>query len=58
MFTISHKPIIKVSFNEGAQEESVYLIKRLIEKLIMDQLELTPYMKGALLIHNKDNLEE
>lgn len=55
---MSHKPIIKVSFNENAQEESIYFLQRLIEKIIMDQLELTPHMKGRLLINNKENIQE
>jgi len=47
---MSHKPLIKVSFNEDSQEESTYFIKRLLEKIILDELDLTPRMKGALLI--------
>lgn len=53
-----HKPVVKVSFNEDAQEESIYFIKRLLEKIILDQLELTPQMKGAFLIRNFQNREE
>ena len=52
MFTISHKPVVKVSFNEDAQAESAYFLKRLIEKIILDQLDLTPQMKGAFLARN------
>ena len=52
MFTISHKPVVKVSFNEIAQAESAYFLKRLIEKIILDQLDLTPQMKGAFLTRN------
>ena len=55
---MSHKPVVKVTFNEETQQESIYFLKRLIEKIIMDQLELTPHMKGALLIHNKDIMEK
>ncbi|WP_154663086.1 hypothetical protein [Bacillus massiliigorillae] len=55
---MSHKPVVKVSFNEDAQEESVYFLKRLIEKIILDELELPPQMKGAFLLHNKDIMEK
>lgn len=58
MFTISHKPVVKVSFNEDAQEESTYFLKRLIEKIILDQLDLTPQMKGAFLILNNEDKEK
>lgn len=55
---MSHKPVVKVSFNEAGQGDSIYFLKRLIEKIIMDELELTPEMKGTLLLHNKDIMEE
>lgn len=55
---MSHKPIIKVSFNEDAREESIYFLQRLIEKIIIDQLDLTPHMKGTLLINNQENRQE
>ena len=58
MFTISHKPVVKVSFNEDAQEESIYFLKRLIEKIILDQLDLTAQMKGAFLIRNNEDREK
>lgn len=55
---MSHKPIVKVSFNENTQEESSYFLKRLIEKIIMDELELPPPMKGAFLLHTKNITEK
>ena len=58
MFTISHKPVVKVSFNEDAQEESIYFLKRLIEKIILDQLDLTAQMKGTFLIRNNEDREK
>ena len=58
MFAISHKPVVKVSFNEDAQEESIYFLKRLIEKIILDQLDLTAQMKGAFLIRNNEDREK
>ena len=58
MFTISHKPVVKVAFNEDAQKESTYFLKSLIEKIILDQLDLPLQMKGAFLIPNKEDREE
>ena len=58
MFTISHKPVVKVVFNEDAQKESTYFLKSLIEKIILDQLDLSPQMKGAFLIPNKEDRED
>lgn len=53
----SHKVVVKVSFDEEQQSESIYFFQRLIEKIVMDQLELTPYMKGSFLIESKKLLE-
>ena len=53
----SHKAVVKVSFDEEQQNESIYFFQRLIEKIIMDQLDLTPYMKGSFLIESKRLLE-
>ena len=39
---MSRKDIVKVSFNEDLQEESYYFMKRLIEKVLIDQLDLQP----------------
>lgn len=58
MFTILHKPVVKVSFNEDVQEESIYFLKRLIEKIILDQLDLTAQMKGTFLIRNNEEREK
>lgn len=55
---MSHRPVIKVSFNEDAQEESIYFLKRLIEKITLDQLDLPPQMKGVFLVRNNDDMEE
>jgi hypothetical protein len=52
------KSVIKVSFNEEAQSESYYFIKRLIEKILIDQLNTTPKIKGSLLISSSKILEE
>lgn len=53
----SHKVVVKVSFDEEQPSESIYFFQRLIEKIVMDQLELTPYMKGSFLIESKKLLE-
>jgi hypothetical protein len=52
------KPVIKVSFNEELQSESHYFLKRLIEKILVDQLELNPKIKGLLLMESKDIIEK
>jgi hypothetical protein len=39
---MSRKDIVKVTFNEDLQEESYYFMKRLIEKVLIDQLDLQP----------------
>lgn len=51
-------PKIKVTFNEDLQSESYFLIKRLIEKILMDQLELDLKLKGNLLTSSKDIIEK
>lgn len=58
MLTMTHRPVIKISFNEDAQEESIYFLKRLIEKITLDQLDLSPQMKGVFLVRNNDDMEE
>jgi len=55
---MKHKSIIKVSFNEDAQKESIYFFNRLIEKIIMDELELPMQIKGAFLQHNQDIMKK
>ncbi|WP_197144769.1 hypothetical protein [Lysinibacillus sphaericus] len=55
---MTHRPVIKVSFNEDAQEESIHFLKRLIEKITLDQLDLSPQMKGVFLVRNNDDMEE
>ena len=53
---MSHKPIVKVTFNEDLQEESNYFIKRLIEKILVEHMDLdmNPRLKGELLMENKN----
>ena len=53
----SHKAIIRVSFNEEQQNESTYFFHRIIQKIVMDNLELTPHMKGIFLIESLKLLE-
>jgi hypothetical protein len=55
---MSRKDIVKVSFNEDLQEESYYFMKRLIEKILIDQLDLKPTMKGFLLTESRDVVEK
>lgn len=55
---MSRKDIVKVSFNEDLQEESYYFMKRLIEKVLIDQLELQPKMKGFLLEESSKIVEK
>lgn len=55
---MTYKPVIKVSFNENAQDESAYFMKRLLEKVILEQLELTPAMQGAFLRASEGAAEE
>ena len=54
---MTYKPVIKISFNENAQDESAYFMKRLLEKVILEQLDLTPAMQGALLRANEEKEE-
>ena len=55
---MSRKDIVKVSFNEDSQEESYYFMKRLIEKVLIDQLDLKPKMKGFLLAESNRIVEK
>ncbi len=50
--------IVKVSFNEDLQEESYYFMKRLVEKVLIDQLDLKPKMKGFLLAESNKIVEK
>lgn len=54
------KPIVKVTFNEDLQEESYYFLKRLIEKMLIEQigLEVNLRMKGELLMKSQDIIEK
>lgn len=55
---MSHKPKIKVTFNEDLQHESYFFLKRLIEKILLDQLELDLKLKGNLLTNSKNIIEK
>ncbi|SKC08848.1 hypothetical protein SAMN06295926_1224 [Lysinibacillus sp. AC-3] len=55
---MTHKAVVKVSFDEGLQNESTYFLKRLIEKIILDQLDVPLQVKGTLLLNNQDAIEE
>jgi hypothetical protein len=55
---MSRKDIVKVSFNEDLQEESYYFMKRLIEKVLIDQLDIQPNMKGVLLTESNKIVEK
>ncbi|MDQ0163535.1 hypothetical protein [Aeribacillus alveayuensis] len=55
---MSRKNIVKVSFNEDLQEESYYFMKRLVEKVLIDQLDLKPKMKGFLLAESNKIVEK
>lgn len=56
--TMKRKPVIKVSFNEELSAESNYFIKKLIEKIMIDQLELSPQEKGVLLNSSKSIIDK
>ncbi|MFE8703998.1 MULTISPECIES: hypothetical protein [Bacillaceae] len=51
------KPVVKVTFNEELQADSYYFLKRLIEKIVIDELELTPTTKGMLLMESEKIME-
>lgn len=55
---MSRKPIVKVTFNEELQTESYYFLKRLMEKILIDQLDLDPKLKGMLLMESKQITEK
>lgn len=55
---MSLKPKIKVTFNEEMQSESYYYLKRLIEKILLDQLELDLKLKATLLNSSKNIMEK
>lgn len=57
-FTMKRKPVIKVSFNEELSAESNYFIKKLVEKIMIDQLELSPQEKGVLLNSSKSIIDK
>lgn len=56
--TMKRKPVIKVSFNEDLSAESNYFIKKLVEKIMIDQLELSPQEKGVLLNSSKNIIDK
>ena len=55
---MTRNPKIKVTFNEELQSESYYFLKRLIEKILMDQLEIDFKTKGQLLMNSKNIIEK
>lgn len=55
---MSRKPIVKVTFNEELQTESYYFLKRLMEKILIDQLDLDPKLKGMLLMESNQITEK
>ena len=57
---MSRKPIVKVTFNEALQEESYYFLKRIIEKILIEQIGLdkNPRLKGQLLMKSQDIIEK
>lgn len=57
---MSKKPIVKVTFNEDLQKDSYYFIKRLIEKILIDEIgvEMNPKLKGKLLMESKEIIEK
>jgi len=55
---VSRKAVVKVSFNEEQQEESYYFMKRLIEKIFIEQLDLDPKTKGKLLMESQNIIEK
>lgn len=55
---MTRNPKVKVTFNEDLQHESYFFLKRLIEKLLLDQLELDLKLKGNLLTNSKIIIEK
>ena len=49
---------IKVTFNEDLQNESYFFLKRLIEKILIDQLNLDLDLKGKLLSSSKNIVDK
>ncbi|MEH7383316.1 hypothetical protein V7138_22830 [Bacillus sp. JJ1533] len=47
--------VVKSTYNEGTQKESYIFIRSLIEKALLDELELSPTQKGMLI--EQDNLK-
>lgn len=55
---MSRKAVLKVSFDEERQAESYYFMKRLIEKIFIEQLDLDPKLKGRLLMESQNIIEK
>lgn len=49
--------IVRSSYNEDLQKESYLFLQRLIEKALLDELDLNPIQKGVLL-ESTDKKEE
>lgn len=54
---MERKAIVKVSFNEESQAQSYYFLKRLIEKILIDRLELSLETKAMLLFASSKVIE-
>lgn len=49
--------VVRSSYNENLQKESYLFLKRLIDKALLDELNLNPIQKG-LLLESTDKKEE
>jgi len=54
---MSQKPLVKVVFSEDSLKESNYFFERLLEKVILDQLDLHLQVKGDIL-RSRNELKE
>jgi len=57
MDIMSQKPLVKVVFSEDSLKESNYFFERLLEKVILDQLDLHLQVKGDIL-RSRNELKE
>lgn len=55
---MSQKPLVKVVFSEDSLKESNYFFERLLEKVILDQLDLHLQVKGDILRSRNDLKED
>ena len=54
---MSQKPLVRVVFSEDSLKESNYFFERLLEKVILDQLDLHLQVKGDIL-RSRNELKE